>query len=289
MEGTVNLTSPGQDEACPSLKLDLAPGLDIGTVSGQHSRDVWPPSRAAPRVSCPRRAPGGRCFLKNAALRQQLVVALGSHGRPRLRATDRAFWVLLRRGWRGWRDALVIVRPATVVRWHRHGFRLYWHWKSRRRWPGRPRVAAELRELVRQMARENTGWGAPRIHGELLKLGFEISERTVSRGDAAEYATALAELADLSDEPRRRAHLDRLLRRAHRDVPPGVCARDSEARATSRRSCQCDRVSDGRVDRAADRERISMGHRATLPAAGSRRHLRRRLQEPGGRGWGFSW
>ena len=120
-------------------------------------------------------------LLENAALRQQLVVALGSHGRPRLRATDRAFWVLLRRGWSGWRDALVIVRPATVVRGHRHGFRLYWHWKSRRRWLGRPRVAAELRELVRQMARENTGWGAPRIHGELLKFGFEISERTVSR------------------------------------------------------------------------------------------------------------
>ncbi len=71
--------------------------------------------------------------------------------------------------------------PATVVRWHRSGFRMYWHWKSRRRGPGRPRVEAEVCGLVRRMATENTGWGAPRIHGELRKLGFEVSERTVSR------------------------------------------------------------------------------------------------------------
>ncbi len=120
-------------------------------------------------------------LVEHAALRHQLAVALRSGGRPMLGAADRAFWVLLRRFWSGWRDALVIVRPETVVRWHRRGFRLYWRWKSRPRGPGRPRVAAELRERGRRMATENTGWGTPRIHGELLKLGFEVSERTVSR------------------------------------------------------------------------------------------------------------
>lgn len=120
-------------------------------------------------------------LVENAALRHQLAVALRRGGRVRLGAADRAFWVLLRRTWSGWRDALVIVRPETVVRWHRRGFRWYWRWKSRSRGPGRPRVGPELRALVQRMATENTGWGAPRIHGELLKLGFDVSERTVAR------------------------------------------------------------------------------------------------------------
>ena len=120
-------------------------------------------------------------LIENVALRHQLAVALRSGRRPRLGNADRAFWVLLRRSWSGWRDALAIVRPETVVRWHRRGFRLYWRWKSSPRRPGRPRVSVELRELVQRMGTENTGWGAPRIHGELLKLGFAVSERTVSR------------------------------------------------------------------------------------------------------------
>ena len=120
-------------------------------------------------------------LVENAALRHQLAVAPRRGGRVRLSAADRVFWVLLRRRWSGWRDALVIVRPETVVRWHRRGFRWYWRWKSRSRGPGRPRVGRESRTLVERMATENTGWGAPRIHGELLKLGFEVSERTVSR------------------------------------------------------------------------------------------------------------
>ena len=99
-------------------------------------------------------------LIENAALRHQLAVALRSGRRPMLGNADRAFWVLLRRTWSGWREALVIVRPETVVRWHRRGFRLYWRWKSRPRRPGRPRVSMELRALVRRMATENTGWGA---------------------------------------------------------------------------------------------------------------------------------
>lgn len=101
--------------------------------------------------------------------------------RPRLSGVDRLFWVLLRRLWPRWDHVLVLVEPATVVRWHRAGFRLWWRWKSRAMKPGRPRIERELRSLIRRMAQENPVWGAPRIHAELSKLGFEVSERTVSR------------------------------------------------------------------------------------------------------------
>ncbi len=91
---------------------------------------------------------------------------------------DRLFWVLLSRIWSPWRKSLVIVNPDTVVRWHRKGFKLFWKLKSKR--PGRPRVSREIRGLVKRMAAANPSWGAPRVHGELLRLGFEVSERTIS-------------------------------------------------------------------------------------------------------------
>ena len=119
--------------------------------------------------------------VENLALRQQLAVMKRQCPRPRLRKTDRLFWVWLATVWRDWRKLLVIVRSETVVAWHRQGFRLYWKWLSRRKRSGRPGVSPEVRALVRKMAEANTLWGAPRIHGELLKLGICISERTVSR------------------------------------------------------------------------------------------------------------
>ena len=118
--------------------------------------------------------------LENLALRQQLAVLKRKTKRPQLTNADRAFWVALSRLWTGWRHALILVKPETVIRWHRKGFRLYWTWKSRNR-GGRPRIDAEIRALVQRMARENPSWGAPRIHGELLMLGFEVSEATASR------------------------------------------------------------------------------------------------------------
>ena len=123
-----------------------------------------------------------RCdlLLENLALRQQLAT-LASRQRTALRLADRIFWVALRRLWSGWRRVLVIVQPDTVVRWHRAGFRLYWTRLSRRtRPPGRPPLPPEVRNVIRRMALEN-GWGATRIHGELLRLDIEISERSVSR------------------------------------------------------------------------------------------------------------
>src|SRR5215813_13913588 len=118
--------------------------------------------------------------LENLALRQQLAVWKARQPRPRLTAMDRMFWGLLSRLWRSWRDSLQIVRAETVVGWHRRGFRRYWAWKSRRR-SGRPVINIELRDLIRRMSRANPLWGAPRIHGELLKLGLTVSQATVSK------------------------------------------------------------------------------------------------------------
>lgn len=100
--------------------------------------------------------------------------------RPTRNSLDRLFWTTLRGVWSRWADVLVIVKPETVIGWHRAGFRFYWRWRSRAH-GGRPRITAEIRALIRRMAEENASWGAPKIHGEILKLGFDISERTVAR------------------------------------------------------------------------------------------------------------
>jgi len=115
------------------------------------------------------------------ALRHQLATIERTSPRPSLRLADRLLWVILSRILPNWREVLVIVKPETVVGWHRKGFRLYWTWKSRRRRDGRPTVPLEARDLIRRMSRENPLWGAPRIHGELLKLGIEVSQATVSK------------------------------------------------------------------------------------------------------------
>jgi hypothetical protein len=119
--------------------------------------------------------------LENLALRQQVATLVAKGGRPRITGVDRWFWMVLRRCWSRWTEVLVFVKPETVVRWHRAGFRRYWTWLSRRGRRGRPRTRETLRSLIRRMATENAGWGAPRIHGELVALGFVLSERTVSR------------------------------------------------------------------------------------------------------------
>jgi putative transposase len=119
--------------------------------------------------------------LETAALRQQLAVFKRKRTRPRLRRVDRVFWVALRHLWSGWADALLLVKPETVVSWHRAGFRLFWRLRSSVRHQGRPKISVEIRKLIRRMKADNLNWGAPRIHGELLQQGFEISEPTVSR------------------------------------------------------------------------------------------------------------
>ena len=120
--------------------------------------------------------------LENLALRHQIgVLQRCAAKRPKLTPGDRLFWICLSRLWRDWRSALAIVKPETVVAWHRAAIRLFWTWKVRHGQPGRPVVLREVRDLIRKMCRENPTWGAPRIHGDLLKLGINIAESSVCR------------------------------------------------------------------------------------------------------------
>jgi putative transposase len=143
-----------------------------------------------------------------AALHQQLVVFKRKQPRPRLRKSDRLFWILLRRFWSSWSDALIVVKPETVISWHRAGFQLFWRWRSRLRRPGRPSISDEIRHTIRRMKADNPTWGAPRIHGELLQLGFVISEPTVSR-----YLQQLKRRCDANKAKRWRTFLNN-----HREV-----------------------------------------------------------------------
>ncbi len=116
------------------------------------------------------------------ALRHQLaVLQRRARTRPALRMSDRLFWVLLSRLWLQWRSALLMVKPETVIARHRKGFRLFWTWKSRAGKTGRPSIGREVRDLIQKMSKANPLWGAPRIHGELLKLGIQISQATVAK------------------------------------------------------------------------------------------------------------
>jgi putative transposase len=185
------------------------------------------------------------------ALRQQVAVFKRKRPRPALTSLDRLFWTTLRQYWPRWSDVLAIVKPETVVVWHRAGFRLYWRWRSRPR-PGRPKISEELRTLIHRMAIENSGWGAPRIHGDLRKLGFEISERTVARylrrlrrrGDASRRWIAL--LAN---------HREAIVAMDFFAVPtltfkaPVLFLRDG-ARAAPHPAFQHHQSSDSRLDRA---------------------------------------
>jgi transposase InsO family protein len=124
--------------------------------------------------------PRGSLAVENLALRQQLAVLKRSVKRPRLRRRDRFFWAWLCRIWTDWRSASIIVKPETVIRWHREGFRLFWRWKSRPK-GGRPTVDAEIRALIRRMHAENATWGAPRVRAELALLGYNVSQATVAK------------------------------------------------------------------------------------------------------------
>ena len=114
-------------------------------------------------------------LLENLAMRQQLVVLKSRHPHPRLRAADRLFWILLRRLWPGWKQALILIEPETVVRWHRAGFSCYWSWISRRKGrAGRKCVSKELRALIFRMVAENPTWGAPRNHASFVSIYFGL-------------------------------------------------------------------------------------------------------------------
>ncbi|MHC4281203.1 MAG: integrase core domain-containing protein [Planctomycetota bacterium] len=117
--------------------------------------------------------------LENLALRQQLAVQQRCIKRPKIKNTDRIFWVWLSRIWNDWRSSLIIVKPPTVIGWHKKGFKLYWKRKSRR--VGRPNINWKLIKLIRKMQNENPTWSAQRIQGELVKLGLDVSDNTVAK------------------------------------------------------------------------------------------------------------
>ncbi|MBF0454694.1 MAG: DDE-type integrase/transposase/recombinase [Magnetococcales bacterium] len=120
--------------------------------------------------------------LENLALRHQVnILRRQKRKRPILNRWDRVFWIWLSRVWPNWKSTLVIVKPATVVKWHQAGFKIFWRWRSHKKRPGRPCVPKEVRDLIKRMSQENPLWGAPRIHGELLKLGYDVGETSVAK------------------------------------------------------------------------------------------------------------
>jgi hypothetical protein len=140
-----------------------------GTYCALSGRRFWLPFRSRAALQ-----------LEILALRHQLGVLQRSVQRPKLTPADRLLWAWLCAVWNDWQSSLFIVKAATVIGWHRKGFRLFWAWKVRHGKLGRPAVPKEVRTLIRTMSRENPLWGAPRIHGELLKLGIDIGETSVS-------------------------------------------------------------------------------------------------------------
>ena len=119
------------------------------------------------------------------ALRHQLAACQRTAMRPRLRPADRILWAWLSRVWSGWREALVFVQPETVIAWRRRKFRVYWTKLSRSRKPGRPTVAREVRDLIRRMSSANPLWGAPRIAGDLAKIGIDLPKSTLPKSTLA--------------------------------------------------------------------------------------------------------
>jgi hypothetical protein len=139
--------------------------------------------------------------VENLFLRHQLNIILRRPPqRLRLRGSDRALMVWMMRLWPSLLPLARVVQPATILRWHRAGFRTYWRWKSQGR-PGRPGIGHELRDLIRRMSKENPLWGAPRIHGELLKLGFAVAQSTVAKYMARKGDPMWAKLGHVSAQP----------------------------------------------------------------------------------------
>ena len=201
--------------------------------------------------------------LENLALRQQLANLPRTSSRARLRNCDRAFWLVLSRFWSRWADALVVVKPDTVLRWHRAGFRLFWRWKSRSHGPAEGSVAPEVRRLIRQMAEANVGWGAPRIHGELLQLGIEIGERSVSRFMPPKPRKPPSQTwrTFLDNHVGSLASID-FGHGAHCDVSRSVCLLRLGPRPPPRSSLQRHRPPQRGLDRPADRRGVPRGHGA---------------------------
>jgi len=200
-------------------------------------------------------------------LRQQLnVLRRQVSKRPQLSNSDRFLFVWLYRWFPSVLGAIAILRPETIIRWHHAGFRSYWRRRSRNR-VGRPRISAELRNLIGAMSRANHLWGAPHIHGELLKLGFTIAQSTVAPLYVPGLA-AIAGLADLSDQSCRWHRGNRPLRAADDYVPAALLPCDSASRAPTVAIVRGNDKSDRRMDFAPDHRGVPVGQCTSLSYSG---------------------
>ncbi len=202
---------------------------------------------------------------ENLALRHQIeILKRTAPKRARLTKTDRLIFTWLLRLWPKSAQLVRIVHPKTLVRWHREGFRVYWRWKSRPR-GGRPKARSEVRVLIRQMGAQNPLWGAPRIHGELLKLGFDISQATVSRymprrplDPDHRWATFLRNHLTLHG-------FHRFPCRPHFDLQDPLRARRPEPRSTESGPLRCHPEPNGRVDSSANYRSLPLGRGSQVP------------------------
>ena len=142
---------------------------------------MWELLRTVARSTLSALQPRRDLALENLALRQQLAVLRRTSSRPQLEDHDRLFWIALKCIWPVWDGVLQLVQPATVIKWHRAGFRFYWRRKSRQGRSGRPKIHPVIIELIRRMSRDNVTWGAPRIKSELALLGHDVAESTVAK------------------------------------------------------------------------------------------------------------
>ena len=196
--------------------------------------------------------PKSQLEAENAALRQQLIVLQRKvRGRVQFTNSDRLFFIQLYRWFPSVLQAITIIRPETLVRWHRAGFRRYWRCKSRNL-GGRPQISADLRALIRRMSVENVLWGAPRIHGELLKLGFAVAQSTVAKymakkGDPSGQSWGTFPAQSYAAH---RGHGS--LRGPDHQLQPAL--RAGHCSAGPARACldRCDRAPDGGMDRTAN-------------------------------------
>ncbi len=162
-------------------------------------------------------------MMENIVLRHQLSVLQRNAKRPRLRKLDKVFWIMVYRMFNLWKESLVIVRPETVIRWNREGFRLFWKLKSKAPKSGRKRISSEIRKLVLTMANMNIFWGAPKIHDELKRLGIEIAESDCLKHYQASNKTTVADLENISKKPYGLFGRDRLFHSSNCYIYNSVC------------------------------------------------------------------
>src|SRR5260221_866315 len=210
-------------------------------------------------------------------LRQQLnVLRRQVSKRPQLSNTDRFLFVWLYRRFPSVLSAIAILRPETIIRWHRAGFQSYWRERSRKP-VGRPRISAELRNLIGAMSRSNHLWGAPHIHGELLKLGFTIAQSTVARYMYRGWPPSQG-WRTFSDQSCRWHRGNRPLRAADDNVPAALLPCDSAPRTSTVGIVRGDDKSDRGVDFAPDHRGVSLGQFTSLSYSGPRHCVWRGLQ-----------